>query len=112
MPASCCVVSCATCAGNGHLFCEGPDKASECTPPTLHAHAVVFFGRRQMRESVKWMGAFWLTIAGSIASFAQISPLAAALFAPTQVRHLCDRGDCATISSVRVQSEHGQHRLP
>lgn len=46
---------------------------------------VVFFGRQKMEESTKWMGAFWLSIAGSIASFAQVSPLAAALFAPTQV---------------------------
>ncbi|KAF6256064.1 TspO/MBR-related protein [Scenedesmus sp. NREL 46B-D3] len=46
---------------------------------------VVFFGRHKMEESTKWMGAFWLSIAGSIASFAQVSPLAAALFAPTQV---------------------------
>jgi hypothetical protein len=26
--------------------------------------AVVFFGRRKMEESVKWMGAFWTSIAG------------------------------------------------
>ena len=31
------------------------------------------------------MGAFWASIAASIASFAQVSPLAAALFAPTQL---------------------------
>lgn len=26
--------------------------------------AVVFMGRHQMKESLKWMGAFWLSIAG------------------------------------------------
>eukprot|EP00879_Flechtneria_rotunda_P004791 GHRR01005063.1.p1 GENE.GHRR01005063.1~~GHRR01005063.1.p1 ORF type:complete len:178 (+),score=42.45 GHRR01005063.1:103-636(+) len=46
---------------------------------------VVFFGRRKLEESVTWMGAFWLSAAGSIASFYTVSPLAAALFAPTQV---------------------------
>lgn len=27
--------------------------------------AVVFFGRRDMRGSLKWMGAFWLSVAGA-----------------------------------------------
>lgn len=46
---------------------------------------VVFFGRKQLKPSLNWMGAFWLSIAGSIASFYPISPVASALFAPTQV---------------------------
>jgi hypothetical protein len=29
------------------------------------AAAVVFFGRQKMEESTKWMGAFWLSIAGA-----------------------------------------------
>jgi hypothetical protein len=29
----------------------------------MHA-AVVFMGRHQMKSSLKWMGAFWLSIAG------------------------------------------------
>ncbi|KAF8071227.1 crtK-2 [Scenedesmus sp. PABB004] len=50
-----------------------------------NAWNVVFFGRREMEASTRWMGAFWATIAASIAAFARVSPLAAALFAPTQV---------------------------
>ncbi|KIZ06941.1 tryptophan-rich sensory protein [Monoraphidium neglectum] len=45
----------------------------------------VFFGQRQLKPSLKVMGAFWLSIAGSIAAFNPISPLASLLFAPTQV---------------------------
>lgn len=33
---------------------------------------VVFFGQHKMRQSVKWMGAFWCSIAASIAAFAQV----------------------------------------
>ncbi|KAI8467911.1 MAG: TspO/MBR-related protein [Monoraphidium minutum] len=50
-----------------------------------NAWNVVFFGRKELKPSLKWMGAFWLSIAGSIASFHPISPLASLLFAPTQV---------------------------
>ncbi|KAL0018447.1 hypothetical protein WJX77_010436 [Trebouxia sp. C0004] len=46
---------------------------------------VVFMGRHQMKPSLKWMGAFWLSIAGVIGSFHPFSPLAAALVAPTQL---------------------------
>ncbi|KAL4424819.1 hypothetical protein ABPG77_011069 [Micractinium sp. CCAP 211/92] len=46
---------------------------------------VVFFGRHKLEESLGWMGAFWASIAASIASFWQVAPLAALLFAPTQV---------------------------
>lgn len=46
---------------------------------------VVFFGKRKMQESLGWMGAFWSSIAASIGSFATVSPLAAVLFAPTQL---------------------------
>ncbi|EFN54605.1 hypothetical protein CHLNCDRAFT_24614, partial [Chlorella variabilis] len=46
---------------------------------------VVFFGRHQMQQSVKWMAAFWCSIAASIAAFSQVSPLAGLLFAPTQL---------------------------
>jgi hypothetical protein len=33
-------------------------------PAAAAATAVVFFGRQKMEESTKWMGAFWLSIAG------------------------------------------------
>lgn len=46
---------------------------------------IVFFGKHKMEESLGWMGAFWVSIAASIAAFSQVSPLAAMLFAPTQV---------------------------
>ncbi|KAL4421390.1 hypothetical protein ABPG75_010681 [Micractinium tetrahymenae] len=46
---------------------------------------VVFFVRHKLQESLGWMGAFWASIAASIAAFWQVSPLAALLFAPTQV---------------------------
>lgn len=46
---------------------------------------VVFFGRRQLKESLTWMGIFWFSIAGCIGSFYQVSPLAAALVVPTQI---------------------------
>ncbi|KAL3148375.1 hypothetical protein ABBQ38_013831 [Trebouxia sp. C0009 RCD-2024] len=46
---------------------------------------VVFMGRHQLQPSLKWMGAFWLSIAGTIAAFHPFSPLAAALVAPTQL---------------------------
>ncbi|KAI7840892.1 hypothetical protein COHA_005421 [Chlorella ohadii] len=46
---------------------------------------VVFFGQHKLEESTKWMAAFWASIAASITAFAQVNPLAALLFAPTQV---------------------------
>ncbi|KAK9845322.1 hypothetical protein WJX81_003406 [Elliptochloris bilobata] len=46
---------------------------------------VVFFGRRELKPSVKWMGAFWTSVAGTIASFYNVEPVAAYLMAPTQV---------------------------
>lgn len=46
---------------------------------------VVFFGQHKLKESTRWMSAFWLSMAGSIASFYPISPLAAWLMAPTQI---------------------------
>jgi tryptophan-rich sensory protein len=33
---------------------------------------VVFFGQHKMRQSVKWMAAFWCSIAASIAAFSQV----------------------------------------
>lgn len=33
---------------------------------TVVVLAVVFFGRRKMEESIKWMGAFWASIAGEL----------------------------------------------
>jgi hypothetical protein len=35
------------------------------SPVNAAAAAVVFFGRQKMEESTKWMGAFWLSIAGA-----------------------------------------------
>ncbi|CAK0751704.1 hypothetical protein CVIRNUC_002088 [Coccomyxa viridis] len=46
---------------------------------------VVFFGERNLTGSLKWMGAFWLSVAGTIASFNAIEPAAAALMVPTQI---------------------------
>eukprot|EP00877_Chromochloris_zofingiensis_P013440 jgi/Chrzof1/834/Cz01g30180.t1 len=46
---------------------------------------VVFFGKHKMKESLSWMGVFWMSIAGSIASFSQVSPLASMLLVPTQI---------------------------
>jgi tryptophan-rich sensory protein len=46
---------------------------------------VVFFGRNKLKESLPWMGAFWGSIAATIASFYTVSPTAAALVAPTLV---------------------------
>lgn len=46
---------------------------------------VTFFGRHKMRQSVRVMGTFWASIAATIASFYPVSPLAAALMAPTQL---------------------------
>lgn len=44
---------------------------------------VVFFGKHELKGSLPWMGAFWASIAGTIASFHQVSPTAAGLVAPT-----------------------------
>lgn len=72
---------------------KAPDNSSLALPLLLFGtHMglgnwwnVVFFGRKEIKGSLPWMGAFWASIAASIASFHSISPLAAALFAPTQV---------------------------
>uniref|UniRef100_A0A7S3VHR7 Uncharacterized protein n=1 Tax=Dunaliella tertiolecta TaxID=3047 RepID=A0A7S3VHR7_DUNTE len=44
---------------------------------------VVFFSRHKMNESVKWMGLFWASIAGTAAAFAPISRPAAYMMLPT-----------------------------
>jgi hypothetical protein len=50
------------------LFACLPVCLPACLPVCLSAclpvAAVVFFGQRKMEESVKWMGAFWASIAG------------------------------------------------
>lgn len=46
---------------------------------------VVFFGKHKLEESVPWMGAFWLSIAGTIAAFHPVSKGAATLVTPTLV---------------------------
>jgi len=46
---------------------------------------IVFFNQKRVSESLTWMGAFWVTIAGTIASFSQISPAAAWMIVPTQI---------------------------
>lgn len=42
------------------------------TPAPSTPLQVVFFGRHQMQQSVKWMAAFWCSIAASIAAFSQV----------------------------------------
>ncbi|KAK9863448.1 hypothetical protein WJX84_004854 [Apatococcus fuscideae] len=44
---------------------------------------VSFFGHRQMKPSLAWMAAFWLSIAGCIITFRPISTLASNLMLPT-----------------------------
>ncbi|CAL8462405.1 g1938 [Coccomyxa elongata] len=71
----------------------GSDKASVAVPLTIFGvHAllgnqwnVVFFGRHDMPGSLKWMGAFWLSVAATAYSFYSVDPLAGLLIAPTQV---------------------------
>ncbi|KAK9817800.1 hypothetical protein WJX72_002358 [[Myrmecia] bisecta] len=46
---------------------------------------VVFFGRHQLRPSLKWMAAFWASIAGTAAAFYPIHPLAGVLMVPTLI---------------------------
>lgn len=46
--------------------------AAAATPPLPSSTQVVFFGRHQMQQSLKWMGAFWASIAASIAAFNQV----------------------------------------
>lgn len=45
-------------------FESGAWDSAEATNWTL-CRAVVFFGRRQLKPSVNWMGAFWLSTAGA-----------------------------------------------
>lgn len=44
-----------------------------------------FFGKRQLRKSVKVMAAFWISLAGSIAAAHAADPAAGKLIAPTLV---------------------------
>ena len=46
---------------------------------------VTFFGRRQMKKSVKVMAAFWGSVAATIAAFGAVDKNAGALVAPTIV---------------------------
>lgn len=46
---------------------------------------VTFFGRRQMKKSVKVMAAFWGSVAATIAAFGAVDKIAGALVAPTLV---------------------------
>jgi tryptophan-rich sensory protein len=46
---------------------------------------VTFFGRRQMRKSVKVMAAFWGSVVATIAAFGAVDKNAGALVAPTIV---------------------------
>ncbi|GBF92525.1 hypothetical protein Rsub_05139 [Raphidocelis subcapitata] len=72
---------------------QAPDNKSLALPLALFgAHLALgnywnytFFGQRKLKESLNVMGAFWLSIAGGIASFHSISPAAALLFAPTEI---------------------------
>ena len=45
----------------------------------------IFFGRRQMKRSVKVMAAFWVSVAATIAAFGAVDKNAGALVAPTIV---------------------------
>ncbi|KAK9906787.1 hypothetical protein WJX75_008014 [Coccomyxa subellipsoidea] len=71
----------------------GADKASVAVPLTIFGvHAllgnqwnVVFFGRHDMQGSLKWMGAFWLSVAATAYSFYSVNPLAGLLVSPTQI---------------------------
>lgn len=45
----------------------------------------VFFGKRQLRKSVKVMAAFWLSLAGSIATASAADKSAGLLISPTLV---------------------------
>lgn len=46
---------------------------------------VTFFGRRQMKKSVKVMAAFWASVAATVAAFGAVDRNAGALVAPTIV---------------------------
>ena len=52
------------------------------------APQVVFFGRRNMPGSLKWMGAFWISVASTALSFFTVHPLAGWLMLPTQARRV------------------------